>query len=282
MGTCEWDIQAFCAYDAIHNSTEILDKISNLTKKEVFEKLSKYTLSSNGKDAMDSKSLYSYSELILKKILTAIVRSNNYVDINELTGKKFPNNIDIMTYSFPCQDLSNVGAFHGYNKGIDRNSGSRSSLLWQVGRILNEVKDLGKSLPKYLLMENVPTLLSPRHINNFQEWIEVLKKLGYESHYYELNAHDFGLPQNRPRLLMISVFVGNDEKKKNIVEKFLDKKPDEIVDSYIKSSYYKKYKIEDMLRKDYDNPIIFKEACACNPNRTESRKKFGKKILKLF
>lgn len=273
IGTCEWDIQAFCAYDAIHNSTEILDEISNLTKKEVFERLSKYTLSSNGKDAMDCKSLYSYSETILKKILTAIVRSNNYVDINELTGEKLPNNIDIMTYSFPCQDLSNVGAFHGYNKGIDRNSGSRSSLLWQVGRILNEVKDLDKSLPKFLLMENVPTLLSPRHINNFQEWIEVLKKLGYESHYYELNAYDFGLPQNRPRLLMISVFVGNDEKKKSIVEKFLDKKPDAIVNSYVKSSYYKRYKIEDLLRKDYDNPIILNEACACNPNRTESRKK---------
>ena len=74
----------------------------------------------------------------LRYIYTSIRRNHNFVDISALEGKEMPDGIDILTYSFPCQDLSNVGAFHGYNKGIDKDSGSRSSLLWQVGRVLTE------------------------------------------------------------------------------------------------------------------------------------------------
>ena len=273
IGTCEWDIQAFCAYDAIHNNTTVPKSIQNMSKEEILGELSKYTLSNNGKEAMEDKSLRAYPLPVLKKILTAIRRSKNYVDINGLTGDLLPNDVDILTYSFPCQDLSNVGAFHGYNKGIDKNSGSRSSLLWQVGRILTEMKDLGKNLPRYLLMENVPSLLSPRHYDNFKEWILDLKELGYESHYYQLNAHDFGLPQNRPRLLMISVYVGDNCKMRTFVQEYLDKEPADIVEEYVNSKYYRKYEVKDMLRTDYSNSTIFNEACACNPNRTISRKK---------
>ena len=189
IGTCEWDIQAFCAYDAIHNSTTILDEYKEKSKSDLLKLLSSYTLSNNGKEAMDKNTLAQYSKDILAKICTAIKRCKNFVDINTLTGEKIPDNIDILTYSFPCQDLSNVGAFHGYNKGIDKNSGSRSSLLWQVGRILSEMKESNKSLPRYLLMENVPTLLSPRHKPNFEEWINTLKELGYENHYYHRHIH---------------------------------------------------------------------------------------------
>ena len=112
---------------------------------------------------MDKKILHSYSKPILERILTAIERCNNFVDVSSLTGELIPSDIDILTYSFPCQDLSNVGAFHGYNKGIDKDSGSRSSLLWQVGRILTEMKAENKKLPQYLLLENVPALLAERH-----------------------------------------------------------------------------------------------------------------------
>lgn len=275
VGTCEWDIQALCAYDAIHNSnsTTVSTDISVLNKKELLENLSKYTLSNNGKEAMDKSSLKAYSENVLRKILTAIEKSKNFVDINSLTGDLLPDNVDILTYSFPCQDLSNVGAFHGYNKGIDKNSGSRSSLLWQVGRILTEMKEKEKDLPRYLLMENVPTLLSPRHRGNFQEWIDDLEDLGYYSKAYLLNAHDFGLPQNRPRLLMISVYVSDNENKKHIVETFLDKKSEDIIKDYKESKYYRKYSIEDMLRTDYSNHTLLDEARACNPNDTKSRRK---------
>lgn len=274
IGTCEWDIQALCAYDAIHNSTTVPQKITSLSKEEIYDKLIKYTLSNDGKKPMDIKILHSYPKEVLERILTAIERSKNFVDINAVAGEIIPSNIDILTYSFPCQDLSNVGAFHGYNKGIDKDSGSRSSLLWQVGRILTEMKNTKKDLPRFLLLENVPALLSERHKANFEEWINDLSELGYYSKYFLLNAFDFGLPQNRPRLLMISVFVGNDLQKESVVKAFFENKESaDIVKEFKNSKHYHKYEVKDMLRIDYKNKELFEEACACTPNRTVSRKK---------
>lgn len=274
VGTCEWDIQALCAYDAIHESTIVPEEISALSKEEIYTKLAEYTLSNDGKKPMDKKILHSYSKPILERILAAIKRCNNFVDVSSLTGELIPSDIDILTYSFPCQDLSNVGAFHGYNKGIDKNSGSRSSLLWQVGRILTEMKAEKKKLPRYLLLENVPALLAERHKANFEEWIYDLKELGYYSKYFLLNAFDFGLPQNRPRLLMVSVFIEDDPEKQIIVEEFFkEKTASDIVNDYKNSKHHHKYEVQDMLRTDYSQPKLFKEACACNPNRTVSRKR---------
>lgn len=272
LGTCEWDLHAFIAYDAIHNSVEVPEDIRKMSKEELLKVLADYSLSNNGKEKMEFKTLKTYRIETLQRVLTAIRRSNNFVDVNSLKGEELPGNIDILTYSFPCQDLSNVGAFHGYNKGIDKNSGSRSSLLWQVGRILKEMSDAHIDLPKYLLMENVPTLLAERHKSNFETWISDLEELGYVNHYYQLNASDFGLPQNRPRLLMISVFVGEDEIKKEKIKLFLDKSAAKVVSEFVSSKYYQKIEVKDLLRIDYtDNPQLFAEAVECTPNDTVSR-----------
>lgn len=274
LGTCEWDLHAFIAYDAIHSSPELPDTIAKMEKEEILKKLESYTLSNNGKEKMEFKTLRSYSEESLRRIIAAIERNKNFVDVSALTGAQMPGNVDILTYSFPCQDLSNVGAFHGYNKGIDKDSGSRSSLLWQVGRILQEMKDGEKSLPRYLLMENVPTLLAERHKSNFKKWIEDLKELGYISYYFQLNASCFGLPQNRPRLLMISVFIeGKSEKELEKIKKFFDKKSSEdIVNEYLESEHYRKVEIKDLLRIDYKNDKYRREAEECTPNDTVSRR----------
>ena len=274
LGTCEWDLHAFIAYDAIHSSPELPETIARMGKAEILKKLESYTLSNNGKEKMEFKTLRSYSEESIRRIIAAIERNKNYVDVSSLTGDQMPEGADILTYSFPCQDLSNVGAFHGFNKGIDKNSGSRSSLLWQVGRILQEMRDGGKALPRYLLMENVPTLLAERHKNNFKKWIDDLKELGYKSYYYQLNACNFGLPQNRPRLLMISIFVEKkNEKELEKIEKFFAKKSSEdIVNEYAVSKYYHKVGIKDLLRIDYENDKYRKEAEECTPNDTVSRR----------
>lgn len=278
LGTCEWDLHAFIAYDAIHSSPELPDTIAKMEKEEILKKLESYTLSNNGKEKMEFKTLRSYSEESLRRIIAAIERNKNFVDVSALTGAQMPGNVDILTYSFPCQDLSNVGAFHGYNKGIDKDSGSRSSLLWQVGRILQEMKDGEKSLPRYLLMENVPTLLAERHKSNFKKWIEDLKELGYISYYFQLNASCFGLPQNRPRLLMISVFIeGKSEKEIEKIKKFFDKKSSkDIVNEYLESKYYRKVEIKDLLRIDYKNDKYRREAEECTPNDTVSRRTIWK------
>lgn len=272
--TCEWDIHAFVAYDAIHHSNTVPEYIQSMKKEDILKELATLGLSNNGKEPMQYNTLKSYSEESLKRIYTSIKRTNNFVDVSALTGDRIPDNIDILTYSFPCQDLSNVGAFHGYNKGIDKDSGSRSSLLWQVGRVLEEMRIDNKKLPRFLLLENVPALLANRHIDNFKTWINDLEHLGYVSAYFLLNASSFGLPQNRPRLLMISVYVGDNEGVKTKVVEYLSSKTTEsIVDDYKNSPYYRDIKIDELFRLDYTDPVIFEEACACNPNDTISRRK---------
>lgn len=274
---CEWDMHAFIAYDSMHENCRILPEVEGLTKEQVLENLKKYTISNNGKEAMDYSGLCRYDENILRRILSAIRNTNNFVDINNIRGEQMPDDTDILTYSFPCQDLSNVGAFHGYNKGIDKDSGSRSSLLWQVGRILAEMEQAGKRLPRYLIMENVPTLLCPRHFNNFSEWINELSAFGYESKYVRVNARNYGIPQNRPRLLMMSVFVGNNECLRKKIREYFDswgENEEKIVSDYKSSKFYKKKQIKDLLRIDYEaHPGLKDEAKECTPRDTASRRK---------
>ena len=285
QATCEWDLHAFIAYDAIHESYESLPEAMSLNKKQLLAILSKYTLSNNGKAPMNYQTLRGYSETVLRRMLSAIKRTRNLVDISRVHGEQMPDNTDILTYSFPCQDLSNVGAFHGYNKGIDIDSGSRSSLLWQVGRILTEMKSLGKVLPRYLVMENVPTLLSPRHKENFEKWINELEEVGYISKYMPVNARNYGLPQNRPRLLMMSVFVGNNETLKKEIKTFFDSwglDEMKILSDYRKSEFYSPVTITQLLRLPaVRNSKLWEEALDCTPNDTVSRRKIWEENPKI-
>ena len=123
-------------------------------------------------------------------------------------------------------------------------------------------------------MENVPSLLSKRHFENFTTWIKDLEELGYVSKYFELNAHNFGLPQNRPRLLMISVWVGQSEMRRKKVKKYFDsKEAPEIISDYKNSGYYREIGISELFRIDYNNEKLLAEAKECNPNDTPSRRK---------
>ena len=102
----------------------------------------------------------------------------------------------LLTYSFPCTDLSNAGK----RAGMSRESGTRSGLLWQVERLLTETAEL----PQILLMENVPEVVGDKNIRDFAEWIAFLDRLGYKSKYQILNAKNYGIPQNRARCFMVS------------------------------------------------------------------------------
>ena len=104
----------------------------------------------------------------------------------------------ILTYSFPCQDLS----IAGLGKGMTKGEGTRSGLLWEVERILDECHG---DLPQVLLMENVPQVISKKHIADFYAWRGKLESLGYSNYVDILNAKDFGVPQNRARCFMVSV-----------------------------------------------------------------------------
>ena len=103
----------------------------------------------------------------------------------------------VMTYSFPCTDLSQAGKMLGMAKG----SGTRSGLLWEVERLLDECKEL----PQVLLMENVPAVIGAKNIQHFAKWQEKLESLGYKNKWEVLNAKDYGIPQNRERCFMVSI-----------------------------------------------------------------------------
>jgi DNA (cytosine-5)-methyltransferase 1 len=166
-----------------------------------------------------------------QKVYNNIRSSNNLVNILTTKGKDLEivekdKYEYIMTYSFPCQDLSLAG------KGAGLGEGTRSGLLWQVERILLELKDLNE-LPQILLMENVPMILSPKYKDDFAKWDLALSKLGYKSYVKNLMATDYLIPQIRNRTFMISILgeysyaFPNKLKKEYILKDFLENNVDE-------------------------------------------------------
>lgn len=266
VATIDWDIYATCAYDLIHNGAPDLKPYKDFTKKELIGILKKkYTLSTNGKDSLSEFGLKSMSEESLRRVLAAIDRSHNLGSIVDISGKSFPCKVDLFTYSFPCQDLSICGAWHGNKSGIDRNAHNRSGMLWEVERILKELKELNKPLPKFLLMENVSNILSATHKKNFEEWRNYLEEIGYYNQIYSLSAINFGIPQIRVRTYMLSVFVGGSKRRKQRVKKFFDE------NSLENKEFVKPKPLKEFLRVDYSNPVYKAEADASNPNDTDSR-----------
>lgn len=272
LNTCEWDVHAIVAYDYIHRGMKIPKKVEKMSKTELLDELLKLSLSNDGKQPIKEKTLMAYSEDALKRIYSSILNTNNLISVEDVKGPDLPNNISVLTYSFPCQDLSNVGALHGYNKGIDRDAHTRSGLLWEVERMLIERQNQNLDLPKFLLLENVTALEATKHKKNFEEWKEQLVKLGYINRVYKLYAPDFGIPQNRKRLLMLSVYAGNDNEVKNIIQNYF--KNHNLEDAnYRKQIGIKDYNLKDFLRIDYSNLQLFMEAKQCQPKDTKSRKK---------
>ena len=103
--------------------------------------------------------------------------------------------IDLLCYSTPCQSISNAGLQHGFKEG----SGTRSSIIWSVLDAIRVLK------PKYLLMENVSAIVQKKFIKDFNLWQSAVASLGYDNYTEILNAKDYGVAQNRPRVFMISV-----------------------------------------------------------------------------
>lgn len=281
LKTCEWDVHAIVAYDYIHNGSALDKRTLELKREDLLKKLKKLSLSNDGKVPMKLKTLEAYSTEVLRRIYSAILKTNNMISVKDVKGEDIPNNVTVMTYSFPCQDLSNVGALHGYNKGIDRDAHTRSGLLWEVERILVERQQQNLDMPKFLLLENVTALEAKRHSKNFNEWKERLESLGYVNQVNRLYAPDFGIPQNRKRLLMLSVYVGDDENAKQIVKKYFEEH-DLNDPKYIKTLNIKMQKLSRFLKLDYTNKTYLDEAVLSQPNDTESRKSIWEKNSKIL
>ena len=117
------------------------------------------------------------------------------IDWHEVKRSLKGREVDLFTYSSPCQDISQAGKQMGLQEGSD----TRSALLWRVADAVEVLH------PKYLLQENVAALVSQKFMPDFQKWLDKLSSLGYVSRWARLNAKNYGVPQNRDRVFCLSM-----------------------------------------------------------------------------
>ena len=177
--------------------------------------------------------------------------------------------VDLIMHGSPCQDFSLAGK----QAGGDKNSGTRSSLMYETIRIVEKLK------PKYVIWENVKNLLSKKHRHNFDAYLEAMEQLGYTNYYQVLNAKDYGIPQNRERVFTVSILDKQTEENENfrVIVKDYEFSPkqefklklkdmlEDIVDDY----YYnvcpsmikalEEGKVKDVTNSDYCNTLTTKQ-----------------------
>lgn len=157
-------------------------------------------------------------------------------DITKIDWQQVKNNvggqeIDLFTYSSPCQDISQAGKQMGLKEGSD----TRSALLWRVADAVEVLR------PKYLLQENVAALVSEKFMPDFQKWLDKLSSLGYVSRWVRLNAKDYGVPQNRDRVFCLSM------------------RKDVAFDYQFPAPVPLKRKLEDVLQEEVDTRFFLKD-----------------------
>ena len=201
---CEWAVKSIQAYKDIHFGNDNTDYSKSLSKEEIINTLYNLGISQNYNEPMVKEQIARINENQLRTILNNIIATNNMVNIQQVKGENLEI-VDadkyeyIMTYSFPCQDLSLAGK----KKGMSDTS-TRSGMLWEVERILTECKELG-NMPQILLMENVPQVHSQDNMPDFHKWQVRLEELGYKSYWQDLIATDYEIPQTRNRCFMVSI-----------------------------------------------------------------------------
>ncbi len=229
----DWYIDAIIAYWITH----LFLKPIEIDKLKVIEFLKKYSLSRDSKNPLKSFWWLSDDKL---SILYQVIKKFWILDIRDITWEKLATQkIDLFTYSFPCQDISQQWKRSWFSK----DSCSRSWLLWEIERILFEINNLGKEkLPKVLLMENVKAILNKEFSKDLGLWINQLEKLWYKSSKpFIVNSSDIWSPQNRQRVFMISKLQDSDLK-----------------DFEINFKNKKKY-LKDILQEDRDRVKLAKD-----------------------
>lgn len=166
----------------------------------------------------------------------------------------------LLTYSFPCQDLSVAGK----QKGMVKGSGTRSGLLWEVERLLNEVGNL----PQVLLMENVPQVHGKKNMEDFQKWIAFLESKGYSNYWQDLNAKNYGVAQNRNRCFMVSILGNYKFTFPNPIE--LQKVMKDYLEDEVDEKYYiNNEKAQKLMQKLIDNGTLQNTITRAEHSRAE-------------
>ena len=198
---CEWAIKSIQAYKDIHCPGDNTNYSKDLSTQEIKDYLFKKGISQNYNEPMEKSQIDRLSDAQVRTIYNNIKATHNLVNIQQVKGEDLEI-VDtdkyeyILSYSFPCQDLSLAGV----RKGMSDTS-TRSGMLWEVERILTECK----TKPQILLMENVPQVHGEGNKEDFIKWQLRLEELGYSNYWQDLIATDYGIPQTRNRCFMISI-----------------------------------------------------------------------------
>ena len=259
----EWNYKSFKAYKDIHMTNDIVDYSKSLSEEDIIDFLNKKVISSNWNEPMELNQIQRLDEDKLREIYNNFIATHNLGSVTQIKGSDLEiNDIDkydyVMTYSFPCQDLSNAGV----GKGMEKGSGTRSGLLWEVERILNELENK----PQVLIMENVPLVHGKKNLTPFNNWLIALQKLGYTNYFKDLNAKDYGIPQSRNRCFMVSILGDYNyefpEKQK------LELRLKDLLEDKVDDKYYLSQKMVDYITSpgsgNYVAPISFNGDVACS------------------
>lgn len=165
-------------------------------------------------------------------LIHGVSESLNLGDITKIDEIALPTDIDLITYGFPCQDISVAGKQKGF---VDGENKTRSGLFFDALRVIQATK------PKIAIAENVKNLTGKRFKNEFEVVLKSLETAGYNNYWQVLNAKDFGIPQNRERVFIISIRSDIDSGK------FVFQKP--------KAPMAMK-KLEDVLEPDARLPVL--------------------------
>ncbi len=245
VGISDWFIDAIECYSAIHCNDVDVPMPEDI--KKIDEYLSKFTFSATSVKPTNIKRL---TEDQRRDLYRANKQAKNYGSITDINGCDMPDT-DLLVYSFPCQDLSTGGL----GKGMKKGSGTRSGLLWEIERILKELKELNK-LPEYLLLENVKTIKAATNIEDLNQWLSFLESIGYSNNECMiLNSLDFGVPQDRERAFIVS----------HLGEKL------DLTEKIEKSKKERKFKIRKFIKNNYKNNTYKVEADIAQLNKTPSR-----------
>ena len=179
----EWAVPSIQAYKDLHFPDDDTDYSARLSQEEVVSFLDG-RISSDYSTPMTREQILRKGEKWKRKVYNNMKASRNVGSVILAKGKDLEiTDTDkycyILTYSFPCQDLSSAGL----GKGMAKDSGTRSGLLWEVERLLDECTER----PQVLLMENVPEVIGTNNIQHFAKWVAKLESLGYKNKWQCLN-----------------------------------------------------------------------------------------------
>ena len=267
--TCEWAIKSIQALKDLHFGEDTKDYSKDLETSQIKEFLLNKGISSNYNEPMNKNQINRLNEKQARTIYNNIKASHNLVNIQQVKGDDLEI-VDtnkytyIMTYSFPCQDLSLAG-----NRALMSDTSTRSGMLWEVERILSELEEK----PQVLLMENVPQVHGEGAKEDFNKWQLRLEELGYKNYWKDLIATDYGIPQTRNRCFMVSILGDYNytfPKPIPLKLKLKDMLEDNVDEKYYLSDKMKQYIFsEDDKYKVNKNSLKLNREIACSKTTRE-------------